>query len=96
MLFATFFVLFLRAAALCFQNQACVWLVNLYLMYTCLLVGITVQSMLVMNKVVANPEILMALLGGWLIWGLWYIVAIVSVRSMIIQGLSRVRSPLDY
>jgi hypothetical protein len=91
----TFFVLFLRAAALCFQSQACVWLVNLYLMFTCLLVGVTVQSILGMSKAVANPELLMLLLGGWFIWGLWYLVAIVSVRSMIIQGLSNVRSPLD-
>ena len=38
-----FFVLFLRAAACCFKSQGCLWFIHLFLVYSCLLVGVSVQ-----------------------------------------------------
>ncbi len=88
------FVLFLRAVGSCFNSTVLVSGTHLYLLYLALLVGGTVQVMLNGEKSLAKPEIVMALGLGWLGFAVGYVLIILATRICILNGLSRVRSPL--
>jgi hypothetical protein len=90
-----FFILFLRAVARCFSNEFCTWFATLYLIFTCLLLGGTVQVvMLIRDSVTLHPQALIGLGLAWLLNGVFYIVLILLTRVCIGNGLSKIRSPL--
>lgn len=81
LLSSVFFVLFLRAVALCWGSQVRVRLAELYLLLMLLLaVGVFV---LIRNPhfMLSRPRLLLGLGSGWLIAGLWYFGLIVSMSA---------------
>lgn len=88
LLSTVFFVLFLRAVALCWGYQARARFAELYLVFMAILVaGIVV---LVRNPAYAihRPQLLLGLAGGWLLSGVWYFLLILGT----ISGLHAVRT----
>jgi hypothetical protein len=89
-----FFILFLRAAACCFQSKGCIWMIHLYLVFSCLLIGISVQIVLNAPRLLVRPEVLLSIGVGWLVAVAWYVLIILSVRRTIVSGVSQIRPPL--
>lgn len=73
-----FFVLFLRAVALCWGARTRVLFTELYLLFLGVLVAGVVLFLWKPFFVLARPRLLLALGGGWLFAGLWYFVLILS------------------
>jgi hypothetical protein len=86
-----FFILFLRAVACCFQRKACLWFIHLYLVYSCLLIGASVQVVLNAQKLLAKPELVLLLGAGWLVAVAWYVLIILTVRKTIVLGMGQMR-----
>lgn len=73
-----FFVLFLRAVALCCGARGRVVLTELYLLFMGLLLSGVVVLFWKPSFMLARPRLLLALGGGWLFAGLWYFSLILS------------------
>jgi hypothetical protein len=89
-----FFVLFLRAIARCFNSNFCVWSIHLFLVYSCLLIGVSLQALMNVHGLASRPEVLMLLGVGWLFGSAWYVFIIVSARVSIGHGMRQNYSPL--
>jgi hypothetical protein len=89
-----FFILFLRAVAVCFESKTCINLIHVYLGFSALLIGTTVQMTLT-PRALMRLDVLLALGAGWLLSGLWYIALIVGVRMMITTRLAQMRPILE-
>lgn len=89
------FVLFLRAVAVCFNNTTVQSLCTGFLIAVAVLIGFSVQSILLSSE----GQIPIALVGlsglGWLGCGVWYLLLIFMTRACIVQGLEKPRSPFD-
>jgi hypothetical protein len=88
------FVLFLRAVGSCFNNKFLVNSIHLYLLYLALLIGGTVKVALTGPKILLKPDVVMALSLGWVGFAVGYLVIIIATRICILNGLSRVQSPV--
>ena len=90
-----FFVLFLRAVALCWGAPVRARLAELYLVFMALLVfGVFV---LIRNPsfMLARPQLLLGLGAGWLFAGMWYFGLILSMSARISTILSRPPRPAE-
>ena len=96
-LYSVFFLLFLRAVALCHGAQAHVMLVNFFLVFVGTLVAASAYvgylSFRDMIKDENDPRLW--LLAGWGVCFLFYLILIGSIRSCVLRSMARVRSPLD-
>jgi hypothetical protein len=90
-----FFVLFLRAAACCFNSKICLWAIHLYLVYSCVLIGVSLIALMNVQDLARRPEVLMLLAAGWLIGMAWYVLIIAGVRISIGHGMNQDYSPLS-
>ena len=81
------FLLFLRAVAGCFGDEARVRLVEIYLMFLLLSAGFTFFLLISQPKLAANSDFLLALAVGWLLEFVFFLVVILKVRGSIIRGL---------
>src|SRR5262249_5940609 len=95
MLSGIFFVLFLRAVARCFGDLGRMRVAEMYLIFGAVLTAASVYFFLHPLQILAKPELLLALGGGWLVSGLWYLLLLISTSSCIAEGLARRRSPLE-
>jgi hypothetical protein len=95
LLSGVFFVLFLRAVARCFNDLGRMRVAETYLIFSGVLAAVSVYFFLHPMQLLALPEVLLALGGGWLVAGLWYILLLVSTSTCIADGLDRRRSPLE-
>lgn len=84
-----FFVFFLRSVARCFNSDFCVGLIYVYLIYFCLLVGFTAQIAFHLERLLGRPDLVLGLIGGWVLAALWYVTVVFSVRATILRGLNR-------
>lgn len=96
LLYPLFFLLFLRATAICMHARFHVMVLNLFLMYAIAVVGCT--AYLLYDPRYALPQGLpvMALGFGWLGLILGYLTLIGVMRFCVLRTMERVRSPLDY
>jgi hypothetical protein len=87
MLSGVFFVLFLRAVALGWGAPWRARFAELYLFFLALLVVGLVVLIWKPSYMMAHPQLLLALIGGWLIAGLWYLtlilIMVISISSML-------------
>jgi len=81
------FLLFLRAVARCFGDEARVRLVEIYLMFLLLATGFTFFLLISQPKLAANSDFLVALSAGWLLEFVFFLVVILKVRGSIVRGL---------
>jgi hypothetical protein len=95
MLSTVFFVLFLRAVALCCHDRPRALMAELYLLFTGLLVAGVVYFFINPVPFLKRPELLLGLLGGWLFSALWYFLLIISTLVCIGNILSRPRKSLS-
>jgi hypothetical protein len=97
LLYSLFFLLFLRAVARCHASSAHVTLVNFFLVFVGVLVGLTVYVGYLSFRDMIRPENdpRLWILGAWGVCFLFYLFLIGAVRSCIIKSVARVRSPLD-
>jgi hypothetical protein len=95
MLSTVFFVLFLRAVALCCQDRPRAILAELYLLFSGMLVAGVVLLFINPTPFLNRPELLFGLAAGWLFSGLWYFLLIVSTIVCISNVLARPRSSLS-
>ncbi len=95
MLSTVFFVLFLRAVALCCNDRPRVIMAELYLLFTGALVAGVVYFFIDPVVFLKRPELLLGLAAGWLFSALWYFLLIVSTIVCIGNILSRPRSSLS-
>jgi hypothetical protein len=89
MLSGVFFVLFLRAVALCTGAPLRARFAELYLVFmTLLVIGVVI---LLRNPafMLSRPQLLLGLIGGWLIAGPWYFCLIMSTSIGISYNLVR-------
>lgn len=89
LLSGVFFVLFLRAAALGWDAPWRARFAELYLLFLALLVAGLVALLWKPSYVLVRPRLLLALVGGWLIAGLWYFALIVNTVAGISSMLAR-------
>jgi hypothetical protein len=95
MLSTIFFVLFLRAVALCCNDRPRALIAELYLLFTGMLVAGVVFFFVNPVPFMKRPELLLGLAAGWLFSGLWYLLLIVSTIVCISNVLSRPRKSLS-
>jgi len=97
LLYSVFFLLFLRAVARCHASSAHVTLVNFFLVFVGVLVGLTVYVGYLSFRDMIRPENdpRLWILGAWGVCFLFYLFLIGAIRSCIVKSLARVRSPLD-
>lgn len=88
LLSSVFFVLFLRAIALSWGYLGRARFAELYLIFLALLIAGFVVLIRHPSYLIAQPQLLLALAGGWLLSGLWYFVLIL----VTIAGLQNVRT----
>jgi hypothetical protein len=97
LLYSLFFLLFLRAVARCHASSAHVMLVNFFLVFVGVLVGLTVyvgyMSFRDLIREENDPRLWIA--GAWGICLIFELFLIGAIRSCIIKSMARVRSPLD-
>jgi hypothetical protein len=89
LLSSVFFVLFLRAVALCWGAQQRVRLAELYLVFVTLLAVGLVVFLWNPSYMLAKPRLLLGLGSGWLIAGLWYLGLILNTSAGIRDILAR-------
>jgi hypothetical protein len=89
LLSGVFFVLFLRAVALGWDAQWRARFAELYILFLALLVAGLVTLLWKPSYMLARPQLLLGLLGGWLVAGLWYFALIVSMVAGISSILAR-------
>lgn len=89
------FLLFLRAVARCFDDEARVRLVEVYLLVSLLAAGGTFFVVLAQPKLVASGTFLLGLAGGWLLEFVFFLVVILKVRGSILRGLRDQHAPLE-
>jgi hypothetical protein len=94
-LYIVSFVLFLRAVANCFASRSHVMLVDLFLLFTTLMAAGTGYVLFALNDPLKQRELMPFLGGGWVVCCLWHLLMMSSVRALIADTISRVRSPLD-
>jgi hypothetical protein len=90
-----FFVLFLRALALCCGDTTRARFAELFLLFVGLLVGGVVFFFLNPSLFLARPQLLIGLAIGWLVSALWYFLLILSTIGCISNILDRPRSRLS-
>src|SRR5262249_53894964 len=83
----TLFVAFLRTIARCFGDTGRHTHATIYLVYVVLLSGGTLLMIAGMLDVVAHPEYLLVLGGGWVVSGVWFLVLVLSLRLCIGESL---------
>ena len=88
------FLLFLRAVARCFEDEARVRLVEMYLGFSLLLGGGSFFLLLSQPKLTMNGSFLLALAGAWLLEFILFLVVILAVRGTIVRGLQNQPAPL--
>jgi hypothetical protein len=84
-----FFILFLRAVALGWGAQWRARFAELYLLFLALLIAGVVALLWKPSYMTARPRLLLSLLAGWGIAGLWYFALIVSMVAGISNILAR-------
>lgn len=89
MLSGVFFVLFLRAVALGWGSSWRARFAELYLFFVALLVAGVVVLLRKPSYMLAHPQLLLGLAGGWMIAGLWYFALILSVVAGISKMLAQ-------
>jgi hypothetical protein len=90
-----FFVLFLRAVALCCNDGPRARLAELYLLFSGLLLAGVVYFFVNPSFFLARPQLLIGLGVGWLFSALWYFLLIVSTIVCIGNILARPRARLS-
>jgi hypothetical protein len=90
-----FFLLFLRAAARCFENSSLVTMAELLLGFNLLLVVGVLFLRFNSPQILLRIEVLSVLCGASLLCLVWFLVLIVKVRALINESLSQIKSPLD-
>jgi hypothetical protein len=88
LLSSIFFVLFLRAVALCWGYQGRARFAELYLVFLAVLVAGIVVLLRNPTYMIHRPQLLLGLAGGWLLSGVWYFLLIIAT----ISGLHAVRT----
>ena len=88
LLSSVFFVLFLRAVALCWGYQGRARFAELYLVLIAALVAGVVVLLRNPAYMIHRPQFLLALAGGWVLSGVWYFLLILGT----ISGLHAVRT----
>jgi hypothetical protein len=96
LLYPMFFILFLRAIALCMNSRGLAMFVNLYLLLAAGLTAVTGYLILNPAVFVRNPLALLLIGGGWVVSMIVYVVIILLIRVVIYQTMERIRSPLEY
>jgi hypothetical protein len=89
---SVFFVLFLRAVALCCNDRPRAILAEIYLLFTGVLVAGVIYFFINPTVFLARPALLIGLGIGWLFSALWYFLLIVSTIVCIGNILSQPRS----
>ncbi len=84
-----FFILFLRAVALGLGAQWQARFNELYLFFLALLIAGIVTLIWKPSYMLARPQLLLSLAGGWIIAGLWYLTLILSMVIGISCMLAR-------
>jgi hypothetical protein len=91
LLSSVFFVLFLRALALCWNSQTLARFTELFL----LLMGVLIVGVVMLvwkpAYMIARPHLLLGLAGGWLVCGLWYFGLILGSIGCIGNALNQRR-----
>jgi hypothetical protein len=97
LLYSLMFLLFLRAVAKCHGSRPHVTLVNFYLGFVALLVGLTVYVgyQTWKDALPQDTSPWLWVVGGWGLCFIFYLFLIGSIRSCVLESLARVRSPLD-
>ncbi len=95
LLSSVFFVLFLRAVALCWGARGRAFWAEAYLMCVAVLAAIVVVVVRKPALALAHPGLLLGLAAGWLICGLWYFGLILSTSAGITNILNRRSSELS-
>ncbi len=85
---SVFFVLFLRAVALCWGYQGRARFAELYLVFLAVLIAGIVVLIRNPTYMIHRPQLLLGLAGGWLLSGVWYFLLIIAT----ISGLHAVRT----
>lgn len=88
LLSTVFFVLFLRAVALCWGYQGRARFAELYLVFIAVLVAAIVVLLRNPSYMIHRPQLLLGLASGWLLSGVWYFFLIIGT----ISGLHAVRT----
>jgi len=90
------FILFLRAVAHCFEDKARVFLLDIYLVFTIVLLIMTLGIVVAAGNPLALLGYSLLLALGWLANFAGYIVAVASIRACITAGLERHTIKLDW
>ena len=77
-----FFVLFLRAVAVCMDSQGCVAFINAYLFFFFMIAAGT-AFFFITSHGLPKPELLAMIGLGWLACLGWYVMLVISVRWAI-------------
>jgi hypothetical protein len=97
-LYPLFFVLFLRAVAICLRVTWLVWLVNVFLVFAAIVVAATM--FMVYKHPLGGPPIPVVqalMLGGlWLVILILYLASIATTRVCIYSVFAKVKSPLQF
>jgi hypothetical protein len=83
------FILFLRAVANCFEDRARVVLVDMYLVFSVVLMIVTVYLALTASDFDVLLKYALVLGLGWLVNLVAYLIVVIVVRSGISHGLAR-------
>jgi hypothetical protein len=90
------FILFLRAAASCWDDRLRVLMVDLYLGFVLLLYGAAVYLFLGNPQLLLDePQYLLLLGAGWVVGFVWYLFLLLLISTGIYYGVANKRSPLD-
>jgi hypothetical protein len=90
------FVLFLRAIARCLELRGHLLVMNGYAAISAGLMALTCYVLFAPPRAPRMLVVYALLLGGgWLMWGVAYLVMTLILRSSIVQALGNIRSPLE-
>lgn len=90
-----FFLLFLRAVALCMGAHTHMVIMNGYIALSAGLAGVTGYLLLLPPPLEKALPVLGLLGVGWAVWGVAYLVLILLIRSVILRTVESLRSPLE-
>jgi hypothetical protein len=90
-----FFMLFLRAVARCFEDNARIAHISVYLLLNGMLTSATIYLVYGNAQLLRQPRVLLGVIIAWVVSFLWYLGLISSIRTCIAKGLGTIRSPLD-
>lgn len=82
------FILYLRAVGRCWESDACVIAVDLYLIFVGILVASVIGLPLLAPGMLAKALVILALIGGAVLAFLWYLFLLFLVSTTISCGLA--------